>query len=82
MIAEVLHIMAAEPAIAVDPAHPGDAHTCSDGEGRSCAVHHLTNDLMAWDDARLNCREVTFDDVEIGSADATGDDLEQHFSWL
>jgi hypothetical protein len=37
---------------------------------------------MAWDDARLNCREVTFDDVEIGSADATGDDLEQHFSWL
>ena len=37
---------------------------------------------MAGDDARLDGREVALDDVEIGAADAAGQDLEQHLSGL
>ena len=37
---------------------------------------------MTGDDARLDWRQVAFDDVEIGAADTTGDDLEEHGSGL
>jgi len=82
MIAEVLHVMAAEPAIAVDPAHPGDADARSKQEVCGCAFHHLANDLMAGNEVRLDGREVAFDDVEIGAADATGNHFEQHLAGL
>jgi hypothetical protein len=35
---------------------------------------------MAGNDARLKRREVAFDNVKIGAADAAGMDFEQHFS--
>ena len=76
MIAEVLHVVAAEPAIAVYPTHPGDAHARSKGQILGCAFHHLADDLMTGDDARPNWREIAFNDMEIGAADATCDDLE------
>ena len=80
MIAEVLHIVAAEPAIAVYPAHPGDAHARSDGQLRGCASDHFADYLMARNDARANGLKIAFDDMEIGAADATGMDFEQDFS--
>src|ERR1035441_7677630 len=40
------------------------------------------DDLMTGNDARPDGREVAFDDVEIGPADATRDDLEQRLSGL
>jgi hypothetical protein len=82
MIAEVLHLVAAEPAIAVHAAHPGDAHARSDGQVRGCAFHHFADDLMAGNNARPDGRQIAFDDVEIGAADATGDDFEQYLSGL
>jgi hypothetical protein len=82
MIAQVLHVVATEPAIAVDPTHPGNANARSNGQFRGCALYHLADDLMTGDDARLNGRKIAFDDVEIGAADATRDDLEQYVSGL
>ena len=52
------------------------------GEGFGCALHHFADDLMAGNDARMEGLEVALDDVEIGAADAAGDDFEQHFAGL
>jgi hypothetical protein len=71
MIAEVFHLVAAVPAIAVHPSHPGDADARSDRQIRGGAFHHFTHDLMTGDDARLDGRQIALDDVEIGAADAT-----------
>jgi len=76
MIAEILHAIAAEPAISVNPAHPGDADARPDRQIRGCAFYHLADDLMTRDDARLYRREVTFDDVAVGAADPAGNDLQ------
>jgi len=82
MIAEVLHIVAAEPTIAVYSSHPGDPDTRSDCEIPVCAFHHRADDLMTEDNAWLDWREVPFDDVQISAADSTADDLQQHLSGL
>ena len=81
-VAEVLHVVAAEPAIAVDAADPRNAYARAGGEGCGCAFHHFADDLMAGNDARVQGRKVALDDVEIGAADAAGDDLEQNFAGL
>src|SRR5208337_2328249 len=82
MIAEVLHVVAAEPTIAVYPTHPGDADARSEWQVQGCAFYHLADNLMTGDDVRSDWRQVTFDDVEISAADATCDDLKQHLSGL
>jgi hypothetical protein len=85
-VAEILHVVTAEPAIAVYPTHPGDADACSNGQIRRCAIHYFADDLMPGDNARPDWRQVALDDVEIGAADATGHDFEQYLSgfrlWL
>jgi hypothetical protein len=82
MIAEVLHVVLAEPTGAVDPTEPSDADTRSERQVRGCAFYYLADNLMAGDDLRLDGRQIAFDDVEIGAADTTGDDLEQDLSGL
>jgi hypothetical protein len=82
MIAEVLHVVAAEPAIAVYSAHPEDADARSHGQIRGCAFNQLADDLMAGDDTRQDWREVAFNDVQICAADATSEHLEQNVSGL
>ena len=47
------------------------------GNSARGSINHLADDLMAGDEARLNGRQVAFDDVEIGAADATGDDFDK-----
>ena len=74
--------MAAEPAIAVDAADPGDADARAGGQGCGCAFDDFADDLMAGDDARVEGLEIALDDVEISAADAAGDDFEQHFAGL
>jgi hypothetical protein len=75
MIAEVFHVVAAEPTAAVYSTHPGDADTRSERQVQSCAFYHLADNLMAGDDVRPDWRQIAFDDVKISAADATCDDL-------
>ncbi len=82
MVAEVLHVVAAEPAIAVDAADPGDADARACGEHRGCAFDNFADDLMAGDDAWMERREIALDDVEVSAADAAGEDLEEQFAGL
>jgi hypothetical protein len=72
--------VAAEPAIAVYPAHPGDADARSDRQVRGCAFHHFADDLMTGNDAFADGRKITFDDMEISAADAASNDLEQYLA--
>jgi hypothetical protein len=82
MVAEVLHVVTAKPAIAVDAADPGDADARADGEGCGCAFNYFADDLMARNDARMKGLEVALDNVEIGAADAAGDDFDEDFAGL
>jgi hypothetical protein len=82
VVAEILQPGAAKPAIAVDAADPGDADARADGERGGSTLDHLADDLMAGNDARLQRLEIAFDDVEIGAADAAGEDFEQDFAGL
>ena len=81
-VAEVLHAVRAEPAIAIDAAHPGDTNASSDGQIGGSAFCHFADNLMAGNNARLDGREIAFDDVEIGAANAAGKDFEQDVSGL
>src|SRR5579863_7927262 len=82
-IAEVLHLVAAEPAIAVDAAHPRNAGSDSDRQVRCVTCDNFADDLVAGDQLRLEGRKVAFDDVKIGATDTAGQDLEQDLagSW-
>ncbi len=82
VVAEVLHAVTAEPAIAVNAADPGDAGARADGQVCGCAFNDFADDLMAGDDARVEGRKIALDDVEIGAADAAGDDFEENFAGL
>jgi hypothetical protein len=63
MIAEVLQVMAAEPTIAIDSAHPGHADPRSERQIRGRSVCHLSHDLMTGYDARSNRRQISLDDM-------------------
>jgi hypothetical protein len=80
MIAEVFHLVLAEPAIAVYPAHPGDAYARSDGQVNGCGLDHFADNLMAGNYARADGRKIALYDVKVGAADAAGMDFEQDFS--
>jgi hypothetical protein len=82
VVAEVLHAVAAEPAVAVNTADPGDADARAGREGCGCAFNNFADDLMAGDDARVQGLEIALDDVKIGAADTAGEDFEQHFAGL
>ena len=77
VVAEVLHGVGAEPAGAVDAAHPGDADARAEGELGRGAFDDLADDLVAGDEAGLERRKVALGDVQVGAADAAGDDAEQ-----
>jgi hypothetical protein len=80
MIAEILHLVLAEPAIAVHAAHPGDTHASSDGQFRGWRFHHFADNLMTGNNARADRRKIPLYDVEICPADAAGADFEQYLS--
>jgi hypothetical protein len=74
--------MAAEPTIAIYPAHPGNADAGSERQLWSRAFRYFADNLMTGNDAQLDWRQVSFDDVKIGAANTTGNDLEEHGSRL
>ena len=75
--AEIFHVMAAVPTIAVNATHPGDADAHADRKVLSCALDDLADDLVAGDETWVECGEIALDDVQVGAAGSTGDDAEQ-----
>jgi hypothetical protein len=78
MVAEVLIAVAAMPAIAVHATHPGNPDTHAGRKIRGRALHDFANDLMTRDQARTKCWQVSFHNVEVGTADSAGENAEQH----
>ena len=66
-VAEVLGSRPAEAALTAGPAEPGHAHARSGLEPHA-SRDHLADDLMTGYERELRVRELTVDDVEIGSA--------------
>jgi hypothetical protein len=82
MVAEVLQVVTAKPAIAVDAADPRDADTCAGGKDCGCAFNDFAHNLVARDDARMEGRKIALDNVKIGAANSAGDDFEEDFAGL
>ena len=72
--------MTAIPAIAIHPAHPGNADARAHGRFRAFACDNFADDLMAGDELWPQRRQVAFDDVQIGAADAAGEDAKEQMT--
>jgi hypothetical protein len=71
--AEVLAAAAAEAAVAVRPAEPGDADALAGLELHPFTRGvHDSDDLMAEDERQLRFGQLAVDDVQVGPADAAG----------
>src|ERR1700757_1747417 len=80
-IAQILHVVAAKPAVAIHSAHPGDANPRPLRYLLRSPLYYFAHNLVARNKARPQRRQFALNDVKIGAADATGEDLEQHFAW-
>ena len=81
--AQVLGVAAAERAGVIGPAEPGGARAIAGPEACRVAVAHgrdLAHDLVAGGDAGAVRRQVALGHVQVGAADAAGQDPEQQLS--
>jgi hypothetical protein len=70
----------AEPASAVDAAHPGNTDTRSQRQLRGRPLDHFSHNLMAGNETGSNRRKISFHDVQIRPTHAASDDPKQHMS--
>jgi hypothetical protein len=82
MVAEVLHFMLAEKAVAVGAAHPGDAHTRAHRQSCAVARNDLSHNLMAQYQVFAQRGQVSLGDVQVSPAHATCKHTQQHLSGL
>jgi hypothetical protein len=82
MIAKILHLMLAEPAVAIGAAHPGDTHARSYRHCVGSPFHYFSNDLVSWDQVSPEHRQIAFDNVEVGTTDTARDHPQQNMSRL
>jgi hypothetical protein len=82
VIAQILHVVAAEPAIPIYAANPGDANTAPQRQLRRCTGGHLAHNLVTGDELRVNRRQVPFGYVQVGPANSTGQNSQQHIARL
>jgi hypothetical protein len=79
-IAQVFEPATAIEAISVDSSNPGDTDASSLRQLAGRALDDLSYDLMTGDQRLLAERQVSFGDVEIGSADAAGTNPEKNLA--
>jgi hypothetical protein len=82
MVAEILHLVIAEPAISVGSTHPGDANPGSQRHRFGPAFNDLANNLMPWNQSRPQGRQIAFNDMQVSTADSTCNHTQQHIAWL
>ena len=52
MVAKILHLVFAEPAVPVGTTHPGDTNTAAQRHGLSIPFHNLADDLVTGNQTR------------------------------
>jgi hypothetical protein len=72
--------MAAEPAVPIDAAYPGDPGPAPQWQLRGLAGDHFADNLVARDQVRVNRRQVAFRNVQIRAAHSTRKHTQQHIS--
>jgi len=82
MIAKVLHLVFAEPAIPIRSAHPRNTDAASLRYSLGSTFYNLTDDLMAWNQVRPQWRQVILYDMQVGTADTTSDDTQKYMTRL
>jgi hypothetical protein len=78
-VAKVFQTVPAIPAASIHAAHPGDPHAGAHRQLRGGAARDFSHDLMARDERLTQRRQLSFDDVQVGAADAAGADPQQNF---
>lgn len=79
-VAEIFQTSLAVGASTVGSAEPGNADARAAGNFFRGAADNFTDDLMAWNHARLLGRQVAFDDMQIGAANTTGTHSQENMS--
>jgi len=70
----------AEPAAAVDPAHPRNADARSQRQFLGGAFDYFPDDLMAGNQARPKRRKISFHDMKVRATDSAGNNPQQQMS--
>jgi hypothetical protein len=65
------------PAVTIDTTHPRNADTGSERQLQCRAFHHFAHDLMARNELRSKCRQISFHNVQISAANPAGDNPKQ-----
>jgi hypothetical protein len=78
LVAQILHFVTTEPAIAVDAAHPGNADARSDRQVRGRALDDFSDDLMTRGKPRPQRRQIPFDDMQVGATNSASQHSQQH----
>ena len=76
-IAKVFHRVTAIPTIAICTAHPGNAHAGADRRLRAFSGDNFADDLVAGNQLLAKRGQIAFDNVQVGPADATGENAKQ-----
>jgi hypothetical protein len=79
-IAKILKIVSAVPALTVRPSQPAHANLGAQPKCSGCCTQNYSHDLMAGNEAGMRSRQFSFDDMEIGPANAACEHAQQHLS--
>jgi hypothetical protein len=66
------------PAVAVGAADPGNAYACPDWKLCRSSGYYITNNLMSGDQSLQERWELTFNNMQISSANSTSPHAKQH----
>lgn len=80
-VAKIFHTAAAIRTITVDSAHPGNADARAKRQFIGSALHNFTHDLMARNERSLPRRQLSFSDMQIGTAHSAGANAKQDLTW-
>jgi hypothetical protein len=79
-VAEVLHVVCTEPAIAINPTHPTHTHSAPEGKILGFTANHLTHYLVTRDELGHSSWQISFNDMQIGSTDSAGKHTKEQVS--
>jgi hypothetical protein len=82
MIAEIFHLVLAEPAISVGATHPRDSNPHSQQHCVTRALNDQTDNLMPWNQSGPQRWKIALNDMQVGTADSTCDHAQQHITRL
>jgi hypothetical protein len=77
-LAQVLHLVPTEPAIAIDSTHPAHADATCERKTLGCPVDYFTHDLVSWYELRHQSWQISLYDMEVSSTDSARNYTQEH----